>query len=140
MLDLVQHCVLRKLGLKFLRVDGTIDVRDRDIKIAKFEQPGSPYFCMCMSTKVGGVGLTLTGADRVVLLDPAWNPAMDSQAVDRVHRIGQTREVVIYRLISAGAIEDKMFRLQVFKHCLNRTALELERQLRLFTHKELKSL
>lgn len=140
MLDLIQACVLRVLGLKFLRVDGSIDPKDRDQKVSKFQQPDSRYFCMCLSAGVGGVGLTITGADRVILVDPAWNPAMDAQAIDRTHRIGQEREVVVYRLICAGAIEDKMFRLQVFKRSLEKTALEQEQQLRFFTHKQLKQL
>lgn len=84
--------------------------------------------------------MTLTSADRVILMDPAWNPAMDAQAVDRVHRIGQRRDVVVYRLICAGALEDKMFRLQIYKQGLTKTALELDRQLRLFTNKELRRL
>jgi len=140
MLDLIQACVLRVLGLKFLRIDGTIDPRDRDMKVAKFQQPDSRYFCMCLSVQVGGTGLTITGADRVILVDPAWNPSVDAQAIDRVHRIGQTREVVVYRLVGAGAIEDKMFRLQVFKRGLSKTYLEQEQQVRFFTHKELKAL
>jgi len=140
MLDLIQACVLRVLGLKFLRIDGTIDPKDRDLKIKKFQAPDSRYFAMCLSSQVGGVGLTITGADRVILADPAWNPAMDAQAIDRVHRIGQDRPVVVYRLVGSGAIEDKMFRLQVFKRSLAKTALEQESQIRFFTHKELKTL
>jgi len=131
---------LRVLELKFLRVDGTVDVKDRDLKINKFQQPDSRYFAMCLSTHVGGVGLTLTSADRVVLVDPAWNPAMDAQAIDRVHRIGQSKDVVVYRLIGAGAIEDKMFRLQVFKKGLAKTAFEQEHQIRFFSKKDLKLL
>jgi hypothetical protein len=95
---------------------------------------------MCLSSQVGGVGLTITGADRVILVDPAWNPAADAQAIDRVHRIGQQREVVVYRLVGSGAIEDKMFRLQVFKRSLAKTAMEHESQVRFFTNKELKQL
>merc|ERR1740138_1939156 len=140
MLDLIQACVLRVLGLKFLRIDGTIDAKDRDLKINKFQQADSRYFCMCLSSQVGGVGLTITGADRVILTDPAWNPAMDAQAIDRVHRIGQRREVVVYRLIGSGAIEDKMFRKQVFKKSLAKTAMEQESQIRFFTSKDLKQL
>lgn len=140
MLDLIQACVLRVLDLKFLRIDGTIEAKDRDLKINKFQQADSRYFCMCLSSQVGGVGLTITGADRVILTDPAWNPAMDAQAIDRVHRIGQQREVVVYRLIGSGAIEDKMFRLQVFKRSLAKTAMEQESQVRFFTNKELKQL
>jgi superfamily II DNA/RNA helicase len=140
MLDLIQACVLRSLGLKFLRIDGTIDPKDRDLKLGKFQDPESRYFAMCLSTQVGGVGLTITGADRVILCDPAWNPAMDAQAIDRVHRLGQRREVVVYRLIGSGAIEDKMFRLQVFKRSLAKTAMEQESQIRFFTSKDLKQL
>merc|ERR1719247_547835 len=140
MLDLIQACVLRVLGLKFLRIDGTIEPKDRDLKLTKFQHPDSRYFCMCLSTQVGGVGLTITGADRVIITDPAWNPAMDAQAIDRVHRIGQRREVVVYRLIGSGAIEDKMFRLQVFKRSLAKTAMEQESQIRFFTSKDLKQL
>jgi len=140
MLDLIQACVLRVLGLKFLRIDGTIDAKDRDLKLSKFQAEDSRYFCMCLSTHVGGVGLTITGADRVILTDPAWNPAMDSQAIDRVHRIGQRKDVVVYRLIGSGAIEDKMFRLQVFKRSLAKTAMEQESQIRFFSTKDLKQL
>merc|ERR1719329_52462 len=140
MLDLIQMCVLRVLGLKFLRVDGTIKREDRDVKISKFQQADSRYFCLCMSSQVGGVGLTVTGADRVILVDPAWNPAMDAQSIDRVHRIGQDKDVVVYRLVCAGAIEDKMFRLQVFKRGLEKTVFEQEGQVRFFTQKELKQL
>jgi len=140
MLDLIQACVLRVLGLKFLRIDGTIEAKDRDLKLTKFQHPESRYFAMCLSSQVGGVGLTITGADRVILTDPAWNPAMDAQAIDRVHRIGQKSEVVVYRLIGSGAIEDKMFRLQVFKRGLAKTAMEQESQIRFFTNKDLKKL
>jgi len=140
MLDLIQACVLRALGLRFLRIDGTIDPKDRDAKVTKFQQPDSRYFCICMSVHVGGLGFTLTGADRVILVDPDWNPSVDAQAVDRVHRIGQDKRVVVYRLIGSGGIEDKMFRLQVFKRGLSKTYLEQEKQLRFFTDKELKAL
>merc|ERR1712224_99623 len=105
MLDLIQSCVLRPLALRFLRIDGMIEARDRDNKLTKFQAPEAKYFCLCMSTHVGGVGLTITAADRVILVDPAWNPAMDAQAIDRVHRIGQKKPVVVYRLIDSGAIE-----------------------------------
>merc|ERR1719191_2195819 len=140
MLDLIQACVLRVLGLKFLRIDGTIEAKDRDLKLQKFQAEDSRYFAMCLSSAVGGVGLTITGADRVILTDPAWNPAMDAQAIDRVHRIGQQKDVVVYRLIGSGAIEDKMFRLQVFKRSLAKTAMEQESQIRFFSSKDLKQL
>ncbi len=62
---------------------------------------------------MGGLGLTLTAADRVVIVDPSWNPAVDNQAVDRAYRIGQTRDVVVYRLITCGTVEEKIYRKQV---------------------------
>jgi hypothetical protein len=63
--------------------------------------------------QVGGLGITLTSADRVIIFDPSWNPAVDAQAVDRAYRIGQTRSVVVYRLITCGTIEEKIYRKQV---------------------------
>ncbi len=63
---------------------------------------------MLLSTKATGVGLTLTGADRAIIYDPSWNPAEDSQAVDRCYRIGQTKEVAVFRLITAGSVEEKV--------------------------------
>lgn len=65
--------------------------------------------------QVGGVGLTLTNADRVIIYDPNWNPATDAQAVDRVFRIGQTKDVFVYRLITCGTIEEKIYSRQIFK-------------------------
>lgn len=140
MLDLIQASVLRILGLRFLRIDGSIDPKDRDMKLMKFQQPDSKYFALCLSMQVGGTGLTVTGADRVILVDPSWNPSADAQAIDRVHRIGQTREVVVYRLIASASIEDKMFRLQIFKRGLSKTFMEAEQQVRFFTQKQLKQL
>ena len=68
-----------------------------------------------ISLKAGGVGLNLTEADYVFLLDPWWNPATEAQAVDRAHRIGQTRRVMVYRLIAADTIEEKVRRLSTDK-------------------------
>ena len=64
---------------------------------------------------MGGLGLTITAADRVIIVDPAWNPATDNQAVDRAYRIGQRRHVLVYRLITSGTVEEKIYRRQVFK-------------------------
>jgi SNF2 family DNA or RNA helicase len=72
-----------------------------------------------LTTKVGGFGLNLTGADRAIILDPDWNPANDNQAVDRCYRIGQKRNVIVYRLISIGGIEELIYRRQIFKKGIN---------------------
>ncbi|CAE7227557.1 ercc6l [Symbiodinium sp. CCMP2592] len=133
MLDLVQICCLKPHGLRCLRIDGQTDAQARAEKVSKFNNQPDRFQCMLLSTAVGGVGLNLTAADRVVIVDPAWNPATDAQAVDRAYRIGQNKEVRVYRLIMSGLIEDKMFRLQVFKMGLTRTALEADQQHRYFT-------
>jgi hypothetical protein len=76
---------------------------------------------LLVSTGAGGVGLTLTRASRVVVYDPSWNPSQDAQAVDRAYRIGQTKEVRVYRLFMAGGIEEKMYEKQVHKAGLETT-------------------
>lgn len=140
MLDLVQICCLKPHGLRCLRIDGQTDAQARAEKVSKFNNQPDRFQCMLLTTAVGGVGLNLTAADRVVIVDPAWNPATDAQAVDRAYRIGQNKEVRVYRLIMSGLIEDKMFRLQVFKMGLTRTALEADQQHRYFTAKEIRAL
>lgn len=140
MMDLVEVCVLRRHGLDYLRIDGKTDISTRAECVRKFQSERDRYKCMLLTTRVGGYGLTLTGADRVVLLDPAWNPATDMQAIDRAHRIGQDRQVRTYRLIMSGLIEDKMFRLQVFKMGLTKTAFETRQQNRYFTSNEIRGL
>jgi len=140
MLDLIQICCLRPNKLRCLRIDGQTDAMVRAEKVAKFQGQPDRFSCMLLTTNVGGVGLNLTSADRVIMVDPAWNPATDAQAVDRAFRIGQTKEVRVYRLIMSGLIEDKMFRLQVFKMGLTKTALESGQQHRYFTAREIRAL
>ncbi|KAG7282375.1 hypothetical protein CRUP_029696 [Coryphaenoides rupestris] len=90
---------------------------------------------------VGGVGITLTAANRVVIFDPSWNPATDAQAVDRAYRIGQTDNVVIYRLITCGTVEEKIYRRQVFKDSIIRqTTGDKKNPFRYFSKQELKEL
>ena len=80
----------------------------------QFQQPdGPPIFLI--SLKAGGYGLNLTAADTVVHFDPWWNPAAEAQATDRAHRIGQTRPVTVYRLLTRGTVEEKVLRLQAKK-------------------------
>jgi len=140
MLDLIQICVLKPNGLRCLRIDGGTDAQTRAEKVAKFQRELERFQCMLLTTTTGGVGLNLTSADRVILVDPAWNPATDAQAVDRAFRIGQTKEVRVYRLVMSGMIEDKMFRLQVFKMGLTKTALEADKTHNYFTAREIRAL
>ena len=74
--------------------------------------------CFLISTRAGGTGITLTGADTVIFYDHDWNPANDNQAQDRVHRIGQTKPVTVYKLVSKGTIEEKIIERQVKKQTL----------------------
>ena len=95
-------------GVAFARLDGS--TRDRGAAIARFRSGAADVFLI--SLKAGGFGLTLTEADYVFLLDPWWNPAAENQAVDRAHRIGQSRHVTVYRMIAADTIEEKVLALQ----------------------------
>ena len=99
-------------GWDSLRLDG--QSRNRQQLVDKFQQPdGPPVFLI--SLKAGGYGLNLTAADMVVHFDPWWNPAAEAQATDRAHRIGQTRPVTDYRLLTRGTVEEKVVRLQAKK-------------------------
>lgn len=99
---------------KHCRIDGTLRAGERTAIVKAFNADPSVSVCL-LTTGVGGLGLTLTSATRVILSDVSWNPATDAQAVDRAYRVGQGRDVITYRLITAGSVEEKMYRLQVFK-------------------------
>jgi superfamily II DNA or RNA helicase len=104
MLDVLERW-LNLHGWAYLRLDGSTPVPERQRLMDRFNQDDRiPVFIL--STRAGGLGINLTGADTVVFYDSDWNPAMDAQAQDRAHRIGQTREVVVYRLVTAGTVEE----------------------------------
>ncbi len=104
--------IVRDLGWDSLRLDG--QSRNRQQLVDNFQNPeGPPVFLI--SLKAGGYGLNLTAADTVVHFDPWWNPAAEAQATDRAHRIGQTRPVTVYRLLTRGTVEEKVVRLQAKK-------------------------
>lgn len=84
----------------------------------------SRIFCFILSTRSGGLGVNLTGADTVVFYDSDWNPTMDAQAQDRCHRIGQTRDVHIYRLISERTVEENILKKANQKRMLGNIAIE----------------
>ena len=98
------------------------DTEDRAAPVARFQQGEVPLFLL--SLKAGGVGLNLTAADTVILYDPWWNPAVEAQATDRAHRIGQTRIVTSYKLIAAGTVEEKIVALQRRKRAVIEAAIE----------------
>jgi superfamily II DNA or RNA helicase len=102
---------LEQAGIGYCYLDGK--TRDRASAVAQFKNGAAPVFLI--SLKAGGFGLNLTEADYCFLLDPWWNPATEAQAVDRTHRIGQTRNVMVYRLIASGTIEEKVMALKARK-------------------------
>ncbi|XP_015510313.2 DNA excision repair protein ERCC-6 [Neodiprion lecontei] len=131
---LVQH-----ENYSYLRMDGTTPMSQRQQDVCKFNKDTS-YFVFILTTRVGGLGINLTGANRVVIYDPDWNPATDAQARERAWRIGQVKNVTIYRLITAGTIEEKIYHRQIFKQLLSNKVLEDPRQRRLFRTSDLTEL
>lgn len=103
-------------GLPFLYLDGQTPERERRSLVAAFQEGQTPLFLI--SAKAGGLGLNLTAASNVFHLDPWWNPAVEDQASDRAHRVGQTQPVTIYRLVSVGTIEERMLALHDRKRAL----------------------
>jgi SNF2 family DNA or RNA helicase len=97
--------------------------QDRQARVDRFQSdPACPVFLI--SLKAGGLGLNLTAAEYVYLLDPWWNPAVEAQAIDRAHRIGQTRPVFAYRLIAANTIEERILELQQKKRALAESVID----------------
>ena len=105
--------LLAKHGIEPLYLDGKTSEKSRRALVARFQQGGSKFFLI--SLKAGGTALTLTRADTVIHLDPWWNPAVENQATDRAHRIGQKKHVMVYKLISEGTVEEKVLTLQAQK-------------------------
>jgi SNF2 family DNA or RNA helicase len=99
-------------GSPYAYLDGRM--RDRQARVQQF-QDDSDCKVFLISVKAGGLGLNLTAADYTFLLDPSWNPAVESQAIERAHRIGQTRPVFAYRLIARDTVEEKVLQLQAEK-------------------------
>ncbi|GAB0100972.1 DNA repair and recombination protein RAD54B [Sergentomyia squamirostris] len=106
-------------GFTHCRLDGSTTSAERQKIVDKFNAVGSDIFIFLLSAKAGGTGLNLIGASRLVLFDSDWNPATDQQAMARIWRDGQTRNVVIYRLITAWTIEEKIFQRQISKNSLS---------------------
>lgn len=121
MLDLIQ-AELETRGISFCRLDG--DTRNRSAEVDRFQEGGTPVFLL--SLKAGGVGLNLTAADTVIHFDPWWNPAVEDQATDRAHRIGQRSTVTAYKLITRGTVEERILALQAKKRALIDAIVESE--------------
>jgi SWI/SNF-related matrix-associated actin-dependent regulator of chromatin subfamily A member 5 len=107
MLDILEDYMhLRQFS--FHRIDGTTAQPERQAQIEQFNSEDQGAFCFLLSTRAGGLGINLTGANVVIFVDSDWNPQMDLQAQDRAHRIGQTRNVRVYRLVTGNSIEAKI--------------------------------
>jgi len=110
-LDVIEEYVKFRfgaMGTAYLRLDGTTGRIQREMDMRSFNKPGCGIFSYLISTRAGGQGINLATADTVVLYDTCWNPQVDLQAQDRAHRIGQKKQVVIYRLISSHTVEERV--------------------------------
>jgi superfamily II DNA or RNA helicase len=121
----IMRAALQKRDVSYGYLDGATKDRDRQAEVDRFMSADGPPVFLC-SLKAGGVGLTLTAADYVILYDPWWNPAVERQAIDRTHRIGQTRPVTAYRMVTAGSVEEKIRALAERKSALSRSVIKAD--------------
>lgn len=142
MLDILERFVARMLcidaqgaetsnPMRYLRMDGSTPIGKRQQLVDTFNA-NEYYHVFLLTTKVGGLGVNLTGADRVIIFDPDWNPSTDIQARERAWRLGQKRDITIYRLMTAGTIEEKIYHRQIFKTFLTNKILKDPKQRRFF--------
>jgi SNF2 family DNA or RNA helicase len=124
MLRLIREDLIKRdVGFSYL--DGSVKDRDRQAEVSRFMSDDGPPVFLC-SLKAGGVGLTLTAADYVILYDPWWNPAVERQAIDRTHRIGQHRPVTAYRMLTRGTVEEKIRALAGRKQELSESVIRTD--------------
>lgn len=142
MLDILEEFIKFKdpelSDIRYLRMDGTTNISNRQDLVDRFNN--EEYEVFLLTTRVGGLGVNLTGANRIIIFDPDWNPSTDLQARERAWRIGQKREVSIYRLMISGTIEEKIYHRQIFKQFLMNKVLTDPKQKRFFKTNELQDL
>jgi len=139
MLDILQKFVSQLPDINWRRMDGETPIKDRQNLVDEFNNDPNLHVFL-LTTKVGGLGVNLTGANRVIIYDPDWNPSTDIQARERSWRLGQKREVEIYRLMSAGTIEEKIYHRQIFKQFLTNKVLKDPKQRQSFQMSDLHDL
>jgi DNA excision repair protein ERCC-6 len=139
MLDILQKFMKTMPGINFRRMDGETPIKNRQDLVDEFNNDPDLHVFL-LTTKVGGLGVNLTGANRVIIYDPDWNPSTDIQARERSWRLGQKREVEIYRLMSAGTIEEKIYHRQIFKQFLTNKVLKDPKQRQTFQMSDLHDL
>ncbi|KAL2202685.1 transcription-coupled repair protein CSB/RAD26 [Sarocladium strictum] len=126
MLNIIEKC-MQECGISYLRLDGETPVDRRQSMIDSFN--GDPdIHVFLMTTRTGGLGTNLTGADRIIIFDPDWNPSTDLQARERAWRLGQNKPVKIYRLMTEGTIEEKIYHRQIFKQFMTNKVLKDPKQ------------
>ncbi|KAI9673427.1 MAG: hypothetical protein M1817_002889 [Caeruleum heppii] len=138
-LDILEKFIKTLDGIAFRRMDGDTPIERRQDLVDEFNNAPNLHVFL-LTTKVGGLGVNLTGADRVIIFDPDWNPSTDTQARERAWRLGQKREVTIYRLMTAGTIEEKIYHRQLFKQFLANKILKDPNQRQSFLMKDLHDL
>ncbi|RKP36246.1 DNA repair protein, SNF2 family [Dimargaris cristalligena] len=132
-------CQSRKYG--FIRLDGSLNTAKRQQLVDRFNNPHNPEFVFLLSSKAGGCGINLIGANRLILFDPDWNPAADQQALARVWRDGQKKICFIYRFVGTGTIEEKIFQRQSHKQSLSSCVVDEEQDVeRHFSREQLRQL
>lgn len=139
-LDLFEK-LCRHRSYRYVRLDGTMTIKKRGAVVKRFNDPDGNDFIFMLSSKAGGCGLNLIGANRLIMFDPDWNPANDGQAMARVWRDGQRKTCYIYRLLCTGSIEEKIFQRQTHKKALSSCVVDNEEDVaRHFSISELKEL
>ena len=139
MLDILERFIGSIGSFNYRRMDGTTPIHTRQGLVDEFNNNPTAHVFL-LTTKVGGLGINLTGANRVIIYDPDWNPSTDVQARERAWRLGQKREVMIYRLMTAGTIEEKIYHRQLFKQFLINKILRDPKQRQTFQMKDLHDL
>jgi DNA excision repair protein ERCC-6 len=134
-LDILEKYVIEQ-EYEYRRMDGSTNASSRNHMVNEFNS-NENIFVFLLTTKVGGLGLNLIGANKIIIFDPDWNPSNDLQARERAWRIGQTRNVSIYRLLTAGTIEEKIYHRQIFKQFLTNKILKDPKQKRFFKTNDL---
>lgn len=134
-LDLLAS-LCEEMGLRYCRLDGSTPATQRSAIVDEFNASYSQNVVFLLSARAGGVGLNLVGASRLILFDSDWNPASDAQAMSRIWRDGQKRNVYIYRLLTCGSIEEKIFQRQLSKAGLSGAVVDPQKQSKIKLSKE----
>jgi chromodomain-helicase-DNA-binding protein 4 len=112
------------LNMAYQRLDGSMSSLQKQKRIDEFNAPDSPLFVFLLSTRAGGVGINLATADTVIILDPDFNPHQDIQALSRAHRIGQTKKVICFQLVTRASAEEKIMQIGRKKMALDHLVVE----------------